>query len=166
MLEMKIISLLLSFASICLTSSQAGEIWGGKWSNTYLLFIYIEQDAEGNLKSIYRHKEHTSGDLSDVQPATDATKEGETIKIGKKITLRLDKNQGVAYGNFPTPRDAYLVKLKETDISKVTENDIIEAGWVRDMMTAEEAKKYVFDKEGAIKLNETDSKPTDQADKK
>ncbi len=119
----------LLIIAICLTTIlpvSASEIWGGKWSNSYMVFFEID-DTRNPSEITYLWEEKRD------EPLRKSPREGDKkhgiIKVGSSIYLKITGNTAILYGNFSRPRSANVVRLKIKNLDKANLSALLDAGW-------------------------------------
>jgi hypothetical protein len=119
-------------------------LWGGKWDDTWPVFLLVETNAGPNTYKVQYHW------LENFNDPKFSTKELTGYKTNnyvhaKFLDFRMTGTKGMLYGEFETPRMANLVKLYPTD-NPTAENadDLLEKyGWVGNSIPASKALEKI-----------------------
>ncbi len=138
-------SILLAISLFAVGKANADEgIWGGKWDDSWPVFIFLKRDAESNTFSgRYYWLENLKKSSFSVRELPEvAVVDG--YFVGKFLSFKLDSKKGMVHGNFRKPRMANLVRI-HGPMPTVEECDEVLAkyGWKPGAIPADEALERI-----------------------
>ena len=117
--------------------------WGGKWDDTWPVFLSIETNSEPNTYKVhYRWMEN----LDDSKFSTRELIGYKTNNYvhAKFLDFRMTGTNGMLYGEFKNPRMANLVRLTPSYRSVENTDELLrQYGWTENSIPAREAFKKI-----------------------
>ena len=119
-----------------------GEIWGGKWDDTFMVFFAFERTAGDEFKIRYCWQETAGGRIR--KTTKNGVQNGAVVTVGPKMTVRTIGENGFVYGKFNSPRVARLVKLDIRDVEDISEDVLMDAGWKPNSIGKKAVETWIY----------------------
>jgi hypothetical protein len=119
-------------------------LWGGKWDDTWPVFLLIERNAEPNTYKVqYRWLENSNDPTFSTQELIGY--QTNQYVHAKHLDFRMTETYGMLYGAFKNPRMANLVRLDPSEHPSVENDDALlrKYGWTEGRIPARKALKII-----------------------